>query len=186
MQKLKKRYKQKSRKKSFFNPKLFLAYLKFQLLGYLLAKFQHLSAIVLQSAPLKESSFFLVVAADFTFINMWRYLPLRISLPQRQHWTSVSISLNSIFHLPHYSVYKERLFSSYGQSLYIILKVMKAVFDSGCNNKTFFCAKWYVFSERVTYYIHYYINCIYNEYNFAICYFKLIQSINYNVLGSIP
>ena len=41
-QKLKKRYKQKSRKKSFFNPKLFLAYLRFQLLGYLLAKFQHL------------------------------------------------------------------------------------------------------------------------------------------------
>ena len=39
----KKRYKQKSRKKSFFNPKLFLAYLKFQLLGYLLAKFQHLN-----------------------------------------------------------------------------------------------------------------------------------------------
>ena len=32
-QKLKKRYKQKSRKKSFFNPKLLLAYLKFQLLG---------------------------------------------------------------------------------------------------------------------------------------------------------
>ena len=41
-QKLKKRYKQKSRKKSFFNTKLFLAYLKIQLLGYLLAKFQHL------------------------------------------------------------------------------------------------------------------------------------------------
>ena len=40
-QKLKKRYKQKSRKKSFFNPNIFLAYLKFQLLGYLLAKFQH-------------------------------------------------------------------------------------------------------------------------------------------------
>ena len=42
-QKLKKRYKQKSRKKSFFNPKFFLAYLKFQLLDYLLAKFQHLN-----------------------------------------------------------------------------------------------------------------------------------------------
>ena len=28
---------------------------------------------------------------------------------------------------------------------------MKAVFDSGYNNKTFVCAKWYVFSERVTY-----------------------------------
>ena len=42
-QKLKKRYKQKSRKKSFFNTKLFLAYLKIQLLGYLLAKFQHLN-----------------------------------------------------------------------------------------------------------------------------------------------
>ena len=41
--KLKKRYKQKSRKKSFFNPKFFLAYLKFQLLDYLLAKFQHLN-----------------------------------------------------------------------------------------------------------------------------------------------
>ena len=41
-QKLKKRCKQKSRKKSFFNTKLFLAYLKIQLLGYLLAKFQHL------------------------------------------------------------------------------------------------------------------------------------------------
>ena len=26
------------------------------------------------------------------------------------------------------------------------------MFDSGYNNKTFFCAKWYVFSERVTYF----------------------------------
>ena len=45
-QKLKKRYKQKSRKKSFFNPKLFLAYLKFQLLGFQLAKFQHLKRYI--------------------------------------------------------------------------------------------------------------------------------------------
>ena len=28
---------------------------------------------------------------------------------------------------------------------------MKAVFDRGYNNKKIFCAKWYVFSERVTY-----------------------------------
>ena len=47
-------------------------------------------------------------------------------------------------------MYKERLFTSYGRSLYLILKVIESSFDSGYNNKTFFCAKWYVFSERVT------------------------------------
>ena len=65
-QKLKKRYKQKSRRKSFFNPKLFLAYLKFQLLGYLLAKFQHLKRQFCKARRSKRAPFFLVVTADFT------------------------------------------------------------------------------------------------------------------------
>ena len=65
-QKLKKRYKQKSRKKSFFNTKLFLAYLKIQLLGYLLAKFQHLKRYSFAKRAAQRELLLFSIAADFT------------------------------------------------------------------------------------------------------------------------